>query len=300
MQENPRISIIIPSYNQAAFLEQTICSILGQDYSNLECMVIDGASSDGSIDIVRLYADQLAYWVSEPDKGQSDAINKGFARASGHIITFCNSDDLYLPGTLADVVDTFQKNPGCGAIVGGFRYIDERGDYTSDTRMPVLHVETPYDLTLGPPGNYRLHQAATFYSREALDVVGRYVRTDMEYVLDRDLLYRVARQFPIVTRQKTYASFRLHKDSKSVSQILPFAEEFALLYEENLSGQSDEDKRRQRMADQHRAKGYLKYARVTKDRKQGVLALGRALKYQPGYLIQKKYYASWLRLLGLR
>jgi glycosyltransferase involved in cell wall biosynthesis len=275
-------------------------SILEQDYPNLEYIVIDGGSVDGSIEIIQSYEDQLTYWISEADKGQSDAINKGFARATGDIITFCNSDDLYLPGTLGDVAETFQKNLDCGAIVGGFRYIDEKGQFTSGTRMPVLRVETPYDLTLGPPGVYRLHQVATFFTAHALDAAGRFVRTDMKYVLDRELLYRVARRFQIVTREKAYAAFRLHKHSKSVSQILSFAEEFGLLYEQNLSGQQNEDRQRQRLADHHRAKGYLKFAMEASTRKQAALALGRALLYRPGYLAQKGYYARWLRFFGLR
>src|ERR1043165_6750488 len=114
----PLASIITPSYNQAAYLEQTIQSVLTQDFLNIEYMVIDGGSTDGSVEIIKKYAERLAYWVSEKDKGQAEAINKGFVRAKGEILAWLNSDDYYLPNTISAVVKRFEENPDAVMIYG--------------------------------------------------------------------------------------------------------------------------------------------------------------------------------------
>ncbi len=106
-----KISVVTPSFNHARFLERTMLSVLSQPYPDLEYLVVDGGSQDGSVEIIRKYADRLAYWVSEKDQGQTDAINKGFARANGDIFAWLNSDDTYLPGILPQVAEIFTKNP---------------------------------------------------------------------------------------------------------------------------------------------------------------------------------------------
>ncbi len=122
----PRINIVTPSYNQGRFIEGTIRSVLLQGYPNLEYIVIDGGSADGTTDVLRKYEPWLTYWVSEPDRGQSHAVNKGFKLASGEIAAWLNSDDQYLPGTLRTIAEHAQKYPEAGAWAGGGRRIDDR------------------------------------------------------------------------------------------------------------------------------------------------------------------------------
>lgn len=286
----PQISIIIPSYNQGKYLEQAIQSIKLQDYSSTELIIIDGGSSDGSLDILEKYSSQLTYWESVPDQGQSHAINKGFQHATGEIITFLSSDDYYLPGTFLDVAEHFNQNPNAGAIIGGFAFLDDGKARSSEPIHPLIDGPTPVDLTLGPPGKYRLHQVATFYSRTALDVVGRFVREDYKYVMDRELLYRICREFPIILSQKTYGLFRRHPDSKSVGEILPFSREFSDLYLSALSGDYFKDRLRKKMAKYRLARGYVKYGKTVRHFPKSILTLIRAGLIYPSLFVTRSFW----------
>ncbi len=128
----PKVSIVTPSYNQAAYLAETMRSVLEQDYPNLEYIVIDGGSSDGSAEIIRGFADRLAYWQSQPDLGQTDAINQGFARASGDILAWLNSDDLLLPGAVSAAVRQLQAHPEAGMVYGDALLINAAGKKIGD------------------------------------------------------------------------------------------------------------------------------------------------------------------------
>ncbi|HRY21099.1 MAG TPA: glycosyltransferase family 2 protein, partial [Flexilinea sp.] len=120
----PFVSIVTPSFNQAEFLERTIQSVLSQDYPNLEYIIIDGGSTDGSVEIIRKYENRLAYWVSEKDKGQTNAINKGFNRAKGEIFAWLNSDDIYEPGAIQAAVEALMSDPSLGFVYGDCNFID--------------------------------------------------------------------------------------------------------------------------------------------------------------------------------
>ena len=294
----PRISIVTISYNQAAYLEETIRSVLLlQGYPNLEYIIVDGGSTDGSLEIIQKYAPWLSWLVSEPDRGQSHAINKGFERCTGEIITFLSSDDIYLPGALLDVGRRWHENFSYGAIIGSFVFQDESSQAQGQAVLPYLAVPSPVDLSLGPPGIYRLHQVSTFYNRRALDAVGRWVREDMKYVMDRELLYRVCRTYPLMLVDTPYGAFRKHPESKSISAILPFAEEFARLYLLNLSGEKSADRKRRHMARYRLSRGYAKYAGATKQRSSALWALVKAAFYDPANLLQPGYFAKWLKVL---
>jgi glycosyltransferase involved in cell wall biosynthesis len=290
MVDFPNLSIIIPSYNQGQYIEQAIRSVVEQGYPKLELIVIDGGSSDASLDTIKKYSSSIVYWESTPDRGQAHAINKGFARATGEIITFLSSDDYYLSGTFFDVAEQYCRNPGSGAIIGGFCFLDEGQSTPNQPILPFIEGPTPVDLTLGPPGKYRLHQVATFYTRSTLDAVERTVREDMKYVMDRELLYRVCRQHPIVLSQKIYGVFRRHDRSKSVSEILPFAREFSDLYLSALSGDKQRDQLRKKMAIYRLSRGYLKHANVSQCFTDSCLSLLRALRISAPLMLSAGYW----------
>jgi glycosyltransferase involved in cell wall biosynthesis len=134
----PQVSVVTPSYNQEQFIEETIRSVLLQGYPNLEYIIIDGGSIDESVEIIRKYADWLAYWVSEPDRGQTDALNKGFARAHGEIVAWLNSDDTYEPGTLRRVAQEFGEDQARVVIYGNCNFVDENGSFLDDAASRVF------------------------------------------------------------------------------------------------------------------------------------------------------------------
>ena len=163
--QKPLVSIVIPSYNQARYLGATLRSVLEQDYSSMEVIVIDGGSTDGSVEIIQRYADRLAYWASESDRGQVDAINKGLQRASGEIVAWLNSDDLYLPGAVSDAVAVLTAHPDAGMVYGDGLLIDSENRLLDRHHYPPL---TALDLLCFNV----LLQPATFMRRSALEEAG--------------------------------------------------------------------------------------------------------------------------------
>lgn len=181
----PRISIVTPSYNQGQFLEETIRSVLLQGYPNLEYFIIDGGSSDGSVEIIRRYAPWIDYWVSEPDRGQSHAINKGLARTTGEILCWLNSDDVLLPGSLWAVGSFFAAHPKDLLVSGQAIWRDSAGRHIGDHTLTV-HVFR--DLLRYHQGRF-LAQPAVFMRRELVQRTGP-LDEDLTYTMDLDLWLR--------------------------------------------------------------------------------------------------------------
>lgn len=206
----PVVTIVTPSYNQAQFLEQTIQSVLSQDYPRLEYIIVDGGSGDGSLEIIRRYADQLAWWVSEPDRGQTDAINKGFAHAGGDILAWLNSDDTYLPGAISEAVNFLQANPEVGMVYGDADLIDERGKVIG--RFPAR--QTDYQRLRR--GYVHIPQQAAFFRADLWKRVGP-LDPSFYFAMDFDLWVRLAKIAPLKYHPRRWASFRLHGEAKSVA-----------------------------------------------------------------------------------
>jgi glycosyltransferase involved in cell wall biosynthesis len=183
-QTLPRISIVTPSYNQAKYLPETIESILSQDYPNLEYIIVDGGSTDGSAEIIRKYASHLAYWVSEKDSGQSEAINKGLHRATGNLFNWINSDDVLFPGALRKIAEAFERNPEADLIVGC--------NARSDAEGRIIRVSAPPTRMAMSPSHWVMYigQQSAFINMNMLRRIGG-VREDLHCIMDMELYHRI-------------------------------------------------------------------------------------------------------------
>lgn len=205
-----KVSIVTPSYNQAQFLEETLRSVLEQDHPDIEYIVVDGGSTDGSLEILQKYASRLAWWVSEPDRGQTDALNKGFARASGEILAWLNSDDTYQPGAVAEAAAYLQAHPEAGMVYGDANLIDEHGSVLG--RFPAR--QTDYARLL--QGSVHIPQQASFFRADLWRQVGP-LDASFYFAMDYDLWVRLAKISPLVYHPRLWANFRLHGQTKTLS-----------------------------------------------------------------------------------
>lgn len=298
----PLVSIITPSYNQADFLEQTIQSVLLQDYASLEYILVDGASSDNSLEIIHRYSDRLTWWLSEPDRGQAEAINKGLKRARGEIVAWLNSDDIYLPGAVAGAVAALEADPTLGMVYSDAITIDERG-------RPLNR------LTFGNWGLTDLSafriicQPAVFMRRTVLEKAG-FLDPDYHFMLDHELWLRLARLAPIQHISQIWAAARHHPGAKNVKQASGFSLETQrilewILSQPDLASSKTESEansevtlvRAKRRFDQRKilAGAYRLQARYYLDGGQPAPALryyARALVTSPGYALK-----HWHRML---
>lgn len=211
--ELQKISIVTPSFNQAGFIEETIRSVLLQGYRNLEYIIIDGNSSDESVEIIRKYERWITFWVSEPDRGQSHAINKGFMRASGHVLGWLNSDDFFLPGALQSIANSGKSNPDAVGWVGATQAIDLQGKplFMLKPELPPIGENI---IDWGGGRGAFLPQPSCFFSAQAFrDCRG--LNEDLFFAMDLDLWLRLMELGRFVIGNQVLASYRVYPEAKS-------------------------------------------------------------------------------------
>lgn len=220
----PKISIITPSYNQGSYLEETIQSVLSQNYPNLEFLILDGGSTDNSVEVIRKYEDKIDFWRSHKDGGQSEAIIEGFERATGDIIAWLNSDDMYEPGALHAVAEAFEKKKDAVFVYGDYYVIRQ-------DKVRVLKRKVSCDFNVMAYAYLMIPQPSSFWKKDAYEKLGG-LDPELHYVMDYDLFLKFAKKYPaksIVHLKKPLSAFRLHPQSKSVSLMSAFVRENKLV-----------------------------------------------------------------------
>ncbi len=283
-----KFSIVTPSFNQAHFLEETILSVLNQRYPNLEYIVIDGGSTDNTVEIVRKYEEHIAYWVSEKDRGQVDALNKGFARATGDILAFINSDDVYLPGTFAAVAKAFESDPACDWLCGDTIMFGE-GHSTG-----IVHSVVPRSAAHCLSWAYEAPQPGHFWKKKLIEQFK--FDEAWPYDFDHDLYVRLllagysCKYVPL-----PFAAYRLHQVSKTVAEGDRQIAEFELsaeVYENKLHG-SDQ---RWCRATRYLRKSYA--ASQAGERREGARWLLRALGVYPEAVTARPFWGCFRQVLS--
>jgi len=228
----PLVTLVTPSLNQAAYLEETIRSVLEQDYSNLEYAVVDGGSTDGSVDIVRRYADRLAWWTSGQDRGQAAALNTAFARARGEIFGWLSSDDVLRPGAVSRVVDELERDRDTLLVYGGAVFVDAQGRELFPLEPRPFDVEAMVRTCQN-----HVVQPGSLFRRRAFELAGPFAEAGY-YFFDFEFVLRLAQLAPGTVRSidATLATYRVHAESKSAGAPLAKARDYVRLADDFLAG----------------------------------------------------------------
>jgi glycosyltransferase involved in cell wall biosynthesis len=223
----PLVSIVTPSYNQAAFLEETIRSVLEQDYEPIEYIVVDGGSTDASVEIIRRYEDRLSWWTSEPDGGQPQGLNKGFARSKGELMSYLNSDDTLLPGAVSRLVAELERDPQALVAYGDAVYVDEHGLETHYGKSKVWDIGSMARVATGT-----VMPSASLWRRRAWELAGPF---EESYQVWFDVLFflNLARLGTATYVEEPFATYRIHPESKTANATgIPHTEELIRVADE--------------------------------------------------------------------
>jgi len=293
----PKITIVTPSFNQGRYLEQTICSVLDQHYPKLEYFVMDGGSTDCSLAIIKKYARHLAGWVSEKDRGQAHAVNKGLTRATGEIHGYLNSDDLYEPGALRAIGEAFAEGQRQW-VVGQVRNFSEGQDDTITTYPHDICDNDQWFWFFANP----VHQPGAFWHKRLFERFGGFKET-LRYVFDYDMFmrFRFYGGFSPVPIPSTVAAFRLHGDSKTISEGHLFEEEFASVRREIMQSLSSAERRAARKRVRWLCADYLQ-ARALQSNTAGRVPeawtdFWRSLRLYPSMALQRRTAGCLKRLM---
>lgn len=275
------VSIVTPSFGQAPFLEETIRSVLDQDHPHVEYAVVDGGSTDGSVDIIRRYAERLSWWVTEPDRGQTHAIQKGWVRARGSVLAYLNSDDVYLPGAVRRAVEAFESDPDAVVVFGNCELVDER------TGAVRLLDAGPVDLAGLLTRRRLIPQPAAFVRADAVRVIGG-PDESLHYAMDFDLWVRLLARGPArFVGGPPLARYRWHPAAKSSRADDPFARELVEILDRFYGGNVPAEAARVRR--RAYAEAYLAGARAAivqrRDLARGLRWLAGAAWHDPTALL---------------
>jgi glycosyltransferase involved in cell wall biosynthesis len=228
--DRPLVSVVTTSYDQARYLEETLASVRTQDYPRIEHLVIDDGSTDGSAEIVRAHANELAWWHVQENAGQVAALNRAFAHARGDVLGFVSGDDALLPGAVSRVVERFERDPELLLVYGDMVYVDE-----ASRQVGYVHA-VDWDPSLAArTARQFAPQPATFWSRRAWELAGPFNERSWA-LFDEELFLRVASAGPVARIPEALAAFRLHPDSKQMSRRRRMAEECARFADEFFGG----------------------------------------------------------------
>lgn len=227
---HPLVTVVTPCWNSAQFIEKTILSVITQTYDNIEYIIIDGGSTDGTLDIIKKYKNNISFLLSESDAGMYQAINKGLARATGDIVAYLNSDDIYFPNTLSRVVDLFNTNPGAELIYGDLDFVDERGVRICTKKYPK------FNWTRFAATNYAMiGQPSAFWRKELLDRVGLFDES-MKMAADFDFFVRAGLEGNLKHVDDVLAAFRIHPKSLTSKQLALSQSEVSCIHKKYLPG----------------------------------------------------------------
>jgi len=282
----PKISVVTPSYNQGQFIEETIRSVLLQGYPNLEFIIIDGGSNDGSVDIIKKYDPWLAYWVSEQDRGQSHAVNKGIRHATGEILLWLNSDDICLPGAFNLVTQAFQSDTDRKLVIGQARIIDQDSKIIGD----LCSNFTSWEEIVTNPGN-SVRQISTFFSKNLFDQFGL-INESLHIAMDTELLVRFIQHHDPIILNEFVTAYRSHFLAKTSSQLLRGYEETDRVRSKYLTSPELITSYRKRSA-----MNWLNLSESDKySRSDRIKCLWHAFRIQPTLLLVRGFWSSLKKL----